>query len=82
MGEAWHNNHHAFPGSARIGLYPGQHDWGYVLIRMLERVGLVWSVVLPVWRELISDAPIAGQPQLMAQQVYVATTRLDHIIQI
>lgn len=21
MGEAWHNNHHAFPGSAKIGLY-------------------------------------------------------------
>ncbi len=48
MGEAWHNNHHAFPGSARIGLYPGQHDWGYVLIRMLERVGLVWNIVLPI----------------------------------
>jgi sn-1 stearoyl-lipid 9-desaturase len=47
MGEAWHNNHHAFPGSARIGLYPGQHDWGYVVIRMLERAGLAWNVVLP-----------------------------------
>lgn len=27
MGEAWHNNHHAYPGSAKIGLYPGQSDW-------------------------------------------------------
>ena len=26
FGEGWHNNHHAFPGSARLGLYPGQTD--------------------------------------------------------
>ncbi|MBO9579889.1 MAG: acyl-CoA desaturase [Sphingobium sp.] len=47
MGEAWHNNHHAFPGSARIGLYPGQSDWGYVFIRLLARMGLARDVVLP-----------------------------------
>lgn len=47
MGEAWHNNHHAFPGSARIGLYPGQSDWGFVFIRMLERTGLAWDICLP-----------------------------------
>lgn len=43
MGEAWHNNHHAFPGSARIGLYPGQADWGFAFIELLERVGLAWN---------------------------------------
>ena len=47
MGEAWHNNHHAFPGSARIGLYPGQSDWGYDVIRLLERLGLAWDIVIP-----------------------------------
>jgi stearoyl-CoA desaturase (delta-9 desaturase) len=47
MGEAWHNNHHAFPGSARIGLYPGQSDWGYVFIRLLVRLGLAWDIALP-----------------------------------
>lgn len=47
MGEAWHNNHHAYPGSARIGLYPGQSDWGWRVIQMLERVGLVWDVRTP-----------------------------------
>ncbi|MGF7146688.1 stearoyl-CoA desaturase (delta-9 desaturase) [Sphingomonas zeicaulis] len=46
MGEAWHNNHHAWPGSARIGLYPGQSDWGYAFIRILERAGLAWDVVV------------------------------------
>jgi len=47
MGEAWHNNHHAFPGSARIGLHPGQSDWGFAFIRLLERLGLAWNVILP-----------------------------------
>ena len=44
MGEAWHNNHHAYPGSARIGLLPGQSDWGYAFVRLCERLGLVWDV--------------------------------------
>ena len=26
MGEAWHNNHHAFPGSARPGFRQGEID--------------------------------------------------------
>jgi stearoyl-CoA desaturase (delta-9 desaturase) len=47
MGEAWHNNHHAYPGSARIGLYPGQSDWGFRFIQMLERLGLAWNVKTP-----------------------------------
>ncbi|TRD12241.1 acyl-CoA desaturase [Erythrobacter insulae] len=47
MGEAWHNNHHAYPGSARIGLYPGQSDWGYRFIQLLERMGLAWNICLP-----------------------------------
>jgi stearoyl-CoA desaturase (delta-9 desaturase) len=28
MGEAWHNNHHAFPSSARLGVRPGESDPG------------------------------------------------------
>ncbi len=47
MGEAWHNNHHAFPGSAKIGLDRGQSDWGYAFIRLLERLGLAWNIALP-----------------------------------
>lgn len=47
MGEAWHNNHHAFPGSARIGLYPGQSDLGFSFIRLLALFGLAWNVRTP-----------------------------------
>jgi stearoyl-CoA desaturase (delta-9 desaturase) len=45
MGEAWHNNHHAFPTSARHGLRWWQLDPSAWLIAALERTGLVWDVV-------------------------------------
>ena len=47
FGEGWHNNHHAFPGSARLGLYPGQADPGWWVLCALRRVGLVWDLSLP-----------------------------------
>jgi stearoyl-CoA desaturase (delta-9 desaturase) len=47
MGESWHNNHHAFPGSARIGLHPGEIDLGWKLICALEAAGLAWAIVTP-----------------------------------
>jgi fatty-acid desaturase len=47
FGESWHNNHHAFPASAKHGLYPGQIDLGWHFIQALEFFGLVWDVQLP-----------------------------------
>lgn len=47
MGECWHNNHHAFPGSARLGLYPGEWDPGWWLLVLLHRMGLVSGLRLP-----------------------------------
>lgn len=46
-GECWHNNHHAFPESARIGLEKGQVDPGWNVIAGLQKIGLVWDVGLP-----------------------------------
>jgi stearoyl-CoA desaturase (delta-9 desaturase) len=45
FGEAWHNNHHAFPTSARHGLGRLQADPGAWLIGGLEHAGLAWGVV-------------------------------------
>lgn len=47
MGESWHNNHHAFPGSARLGLRAGQTDPGWWALYMLRKAKLVWSIKLP-----------------------------------
>ncbi|MEA2346475.1 MAG: hypothetical protein QOG62_262 [Thermoleophilaceae bacterium] len=44
MGEAWHNNHHAFPTSAQHGMGRWEFDMSGLLIRGLEAVGLVWDV--------------------------------------
>lgn len=46
-GEAWHNNHHAFPNSAKFGLSWWQIDLGYWVIRVLEMAGLAWDVKSP-----------------------------------
>jgi stearoyl-CoA desaturase (delta-9 desaturase) len=45
LGEAWHNNHHAFPTSAAHGLRWYQIDISAMVIRLLERLGLAWDVV-------------------------------------
>ena len=47
MGECWHNNHHAFPESARIGLAEQEFDPGWAVIAWLERIGLARDVGLP-----------------------------------
>ncbi len=47
MGESWHNNHHAYPASARHGLYPGQSDIGFAFIQLLARCGLAWNIQTP-----------------------------------
>lgn len=53
LGEGWHNNHHAFPASARHGLRWWQIDVSYLAIRFLEQVGLAWDVKVPS-RQLIA----------------------------
>jgi stearoyl-CoA desaturase (delta-9 desaturase) len=45
LGEGWHNNHHAFPTSARHGLDRGQLDVTASVISACARLGLVWDVV-------------------------------------
>jgi stearoyl-CoA desaturase (delta-9 desaturase) len=47
LGEGWHNNHHAFPTSARHGLRWWQLDLSYYVIRLLALFGLAWSVRVP-----------------------------------
>jgi sn-1 stearoyl-lipid 9-desaturase len=79
MGESWHCNHHAFPSSARHGLYPGQIDLGWRFIQLLEMLGLAWNIKLPATlpprpgispvtaRALSVTAP--GQAQLLRQRM-------------
>jgi stearoyl-CoA desaturase (Delta-9 desaturase) len=47
MGESWHNNHHAFPRSARHGLNRGQLDSSARIIRWFEQLGWATNVNWP-----------------------------------
>jgi len=47
MGECWHNNHHAFPESARLGHTHTQHDPGWWVLSLLKLCGLITHLKLP-----------------------------------
>jgi stearoyl-CoA desaturase (delta-9 desaturase) len=47
MGESWHNNHHAFPGSAKLGLFPGEIDLGWWLIKAFAYFGVATNIKTP-----------------------------------
>ena len=77
MGECWHNNHHAFPGSARLGLHAGQHDVGWWALRVLHKIGWVWDLRLP------SNLPLRSQvrvidPNSNNKAAYELSTSLRH----
>lgn len=71
MGEAWHNNHHAFPESAKFGLERGQNDPGWWFICALERLGLAWNLKqpedLPERSELKRIEPVMKEVHSYAQ---------------
>lgn len=52
MGESWHNTHHVYPGSAQMGVGWRQPDPGYLAVRALQGLGLVWDV------KTVADLPL------------------------
>jgi len=55
MGE-WHNNHHAFEGSANFGLEWWQFDATYTIIKCMALMGLAYNIKLPS-EESLQKAP-------------------------
>ncbi len=58
LGEGWHNNHHAYPASARQGFRWWEYDATYYVLCALSWVGLVWDLHLP------PQAVIRGEQKL------------------
>lgn len=47
FGESWHNNHHAFPASAQLGIYSGEWDPGWWVLKGFRALGLVSNLATP-----------------------------------
>ncbi len=75
LGEGWHNNHHAFPTSARHGLRWWQIDVSYWIIRALACLGLAWKVKLPASRHL-SNQPRRSRRREDSRSAATPTVRL------
>ena len=50
-GEGWHNNHHAYPTSARHSHSKWQIDLSYYCIWLCKKMGIIWDVKLPSYHE-------------------------------
>lgn len=68
LGESWHNNHHAFPSSARHGLDRFQVDPTAFVIDWMERLGLVRDVKR-------ASADVRGRRALQPTGVSVPSSR-------
>ena len=63
MGEAWHNNHHAFPRSAYHGLRWWEIDVSGLVIRVMRRAHLAWNVIeVPPARQRQRELDPGGTP--------------------
>lgn len=67
-GGAFHNNHHAFPRSARHGFAWWEPDPGWWILRTLAALGLAWDLQQPSEAERARERP----PRTLAQALGVA----------
>lgn len=57
FGEGWHNNHHAYPTSARHGLKWYQFDMNWITIRVFKKLGWAWDI------KVYEDKPVVELKQ-------------------
>jgi stearoyl-CoA desaturase (delta-9 desaturase) len=62
-GEGWHNNHHAFPTSARHGMKKWEIDFSYIFLRTMKAVGLVWDLYVPSAEQMAAKVLPKNQMQ-------------------
>lgn len=68
-GEGWHNNHHAYPTSARHGLTWREIDLNWMQIKVLEKLGLAWKVKEFDLKEHLSKEAQKSQEALEAAEL-------------
>ena len=61
FGEGWHNNHHAYPTSARHGMTWSEVDLSWMQIKLMSWLGLAWDVKVPTPAQIANKAITAEQ---------------------
>lgn len=54
MGASWHNNHHRYMNAARAGFYWWELDLTYCVLKVLEKLGVVWDLA-PVPADVLAE---------------------------
>lgn len=74
-GEELHNNHHAFPSSARLSVRPWEFDIGWLYIRVLQALGLARV-------KKVAPRPVVepGRRQVDLETVRAVVTARFHVL--
>jgi stearoyl-CoA desaturase (delta-9 desaturase) len=74
LGEGWHNNHHAFPTSARHGLKWWQFDSSWITIRLMSLLGMASKLKTPTPERMSrsqvdhkQDAPMPNPTEVLVE---------------
>jgi stearoyl-CoA desaturase (delta-9 desaturase) len=73
-GEGWHNNHHAFPVSARHGLAWYEIDVNYYGIFLLQKLGLASHIKIASLKKIASLEPAVEERTIPVSQDAVRTS--------
>lgn len=69
LGDGWHNNHHHYPNAAQAGFFWWELDGSFRVIRLFEKLGLVWDVrTVPAHKlhdGLVQAKPPAAEPAIL-----------------
>lgn len=66
LGEGWHNNHHAFPASARHGFFSWwEFDLTYLVVKIFHQLGLVTGIK-PVSKEQIEKVTLPKESRSLS----------------
>lgn len=88
MGEGWHNNHHAQPGSAKTGMRPWEFDLSWLIICLMKKLNLVQRVNFRTHEQLlvhtktvsaaasVSTSPVEVAAEVAADVISSATAPL------
>ena len=79
LGEGWHNNHHACPGSARSGMKFYEFDPSWLMICLMQKLGWVGRINAPTHEQLMAKFAVvndAKEIKPIASGAHTALTEL------